>query len=188
MIRDKYAREIETILARYPDKRSAILPLLYLVQKEQGYCTEEGIREVADLLDLDPTAVKSIVGFYTLLYERPVGKYVIQVCNDLPCALRGADDLVEHACRRLGVRPGETTPDGLFTLETVKCIAACHRAPVAQVNLEYHENLTPEAFDALIERLQAEGMPSADGRIPGVVGLKVKHSESEEEGQETTGR
>lgn len=157
MLREKYAQEIAAILARYPVKRSAVLPLLYLVQREYGYCTEEGIREVADIAGVSPTVVRGVVGFYSLFYDRPIGRHLIQICDDLPCALRGADDLVTHAARRLGVRPGETTPDGRFTLETVMCIGACHRAPAMQVDLEFVENVTPEVFDQVIADLSRDG-------------------------------
>ncbi|MER3469289.1 MAG: NADH-quinone oxidoreductase subunit NuoE [Thermoflexus sp.] len=157
MLREKYAQEIAAILARYPVKRSAVLPLLYLVQREYGYCTEEGIREVADIVGVSPTQVRGVVGFYSLFYDRPIGRHLIQICDDLPCALRGADELVAHAARRLGVRPGGTTPDGRFTLETVMCIGACHRAPAMQVDLEFVENVTPEVFDQVIADLSRDG-------------------------------
>lgn len=157
MLREKYGQEIEAILAKYPVKRSAVLPLLYLVQREYGYCTEEGIREVAEITGVSPTEVREVVGFYTLFYDHPIGRHRIQICDDLPCALRGADDLVAHATRRLGIRPGETTPDGRFTLETVMCIGACHRAPAMQVDLEFVENVTPEVFDRVVEELSRDG-------------------------------
>lgn len=156
MLREKYAQEIAAILARYPARRSAVLPLLYLVQREYGYCTEEGIREVADIVGVSPTEVREVVGFYSLFYDRPIGRHLIQICDGLPCALRGADDLITHAARRLGVRPGETTPDGRFTLEAVMCIGACHRAPAMQVDLEFVENVTPEVFDQVIADLSRE--------------------------------
>lgn len=156
MLREKYAQEIAAILARYPARRSAVLPLLYLVQREYGYCTEEGIREVADIAGVSPTEVREVVGFYSLFYDRPIGRHLIQICDGLPCALRGADDLITHAARQLGVRPGETTPDGRFTLEAVMCIGACHRAPAMQVDLEFVENVTPEVFDQVIADLSRE--------------------------------
>jgi NADH-quinone oxidoreductase subunit E len=162
VLRDKYASEIQKILDRYPPerKRSAVLPILYLAQSEYGYCTPEAIKEVAAILGLDPTEVNSVVGFYTLFYDHPVGKHVIQVCDDLPCALRGADQFVDHVCTKLGLdknkvsHGGQTTADGQFTVETVMCIAACDRAPCAQVDLEFAENLTPEKFDALVASLR----------------------------------
>jgi NADH-quinone oxidoreductase E subunit len=153
VLRENSQEEIDAILAKYPTKRSAVLPLCHLAQKQYEYMSPEAIRDVADLLELDPTEVQSLVGFYSLLRERPTGKYVIEICADLPCALRGANRLVDHVCKKLGVQPGETTPDGLITVEKVMCVAACHRAPVAQINLEYFEHLDPDRFDALLEEL-----------------------------------
>jgi NADH-quinone oxidoreductase subunit E len=155
-LRDKARGQIEAVLAKYPTKRSAVLPICHLAQEEYGYMSPEAVREVAEILDLDPTEVKGLVGFYSLLYEKPTGEYVIQICNDLPCALRGADQFVEYVCEKLEVRPGETTEDGLFTVETVMCVAACHRAPVAQINLKYYENLDPEKFDQIVEQIRSE--------------------------------
>jgi NADH-quinone oxidoreductase subunit E len=155
-LRDHAQKEIDAILAKYPTKRSAVLPLCHLAQKAYGHMNPEAVRDVAEILELDPTEVQGLLGFYTLLREEPTGKYVIEICDDLPCALRGADAFVEHVCEKLNVRPGETTEDGVFTVETVMCIAACDRAPAAQINLEYYENLDPDRFDALIEQLRKE--------------------------------
>ncbi len=156
MLKEKRASDIEKTLAKYPSKRSAVMPLLHIAQQEHGYCDDNAIREVAEILELDPTEVKSIVGFYTMFYEEPTGQYVIEVCDDLPCALRGADEFVSHCEHKLGVKAGQTTPDGKFTLRTVMCIAACHRAPVAQVNTEYRYSLTPESFDQMIDDLKGQ--------------------------------
>jgi NADH-quinone oxidoreductase subunit E len=153
MLKEKRASEIAAILAKYPTRRSAIMPLLYVAQEEYGYCSEDAMREVAGILQLDPTEVKSIVGFYTMFFEEKTGQYVIEVCDDLPCALRGADEFVHHCERKLGIHAGGTTPDGKFTLRTVMCIAACDRAPVAQVNREYKYSLTPESFDKMVDEL-----------------------------------
>jgi NADH-quinone oxidoreductase E subunit len=156
VLRENAPEEIEAILAKYPTKRSAVLPLCHLAQMQYGYMSPDAVRDVADLLELDPTEVQSLVGFYSLLRERPTGKYVIEICADLPCALRGANRLVDHVCKKLGVQPGETTPDGLFTVEKVMCVAACDRAPVAQINLEYFEHLDPSRVDALLEELVSD--------------------------------
>jgi NADH-quinone oxidoreductase subunit E len=156
--REKTSDQIQEILIKYPTKRSAVLPLCHLAQKEFGYMSAEAINEVAAVLELDPTEVRGLVGFYSLLHENPTGKYVIEVCNDLPCALRGADQFVQHVCNKLGVEAGETTDDGLFTVETVMCVAACDRSPVAQINLEYYENLDPVAFDQLVEELRRQAV------------------------------
>jgi len=153
VLREKAQGKIDAILAKYPTKRSAVLPLCQLAQQEFGYMSPEAVQEVADLVELDPTEVQSLVGFYSLLRQRPTGEYVIEICADLPCSLRGADQLIDHLCKKLGVQPGETTEDGLFTVEKVMCVAACDRAPVAQINLEYFENLDPGRLDEILHEL-----------------------------------
>jgi NADH-quinone oxidoreductase subunit E len=156
MLREKRAADVEKILAKYPPerKRSAVMPLLYLVQEEEGYCTEEGMREIAEICGVDPTEVKSVAGFYTMYYRHATGKHVIEVCDDLPCVLRGADKFLDYCEQKLGIKSGETTPDGKITLKPAMCLAACDRAPMCQVNLAYHYDLTPEKFDALIKDLK----------------------------------
>lgn len=158
MLKEKYAQEIESLLARYPQERSrsAILPLMHIAQQEYGYMSEEAMDEVADILGIDRTQVLSIAGFYTLYYEEPVGKYVLEICNDLPCALRGADEFIAMACQKLGVKKDEITADGLFTIKNVMCLAACDKAPMLQCNLRYVEDLTEEKFDRLIDELRQE--------------------------------
>ncbi len=153
---DTRREDIEHHLAKYPDKRSAIMPLLYIAQEEYGYITDEAMQEIADLVGVEVTHVKGIVGFYTLYYDQPKGKYLIQVCTDLPCALRGAEKFSKHVCQHLGIQPGQTTEDGLFTVENVMCIGACDRAPVMQVNLKFHENMTEKKAEQLIEALRRE--------------------------------
>ncbi|MEJ2149969.1 MAG: NADH-quinone oxidoreductase subunit NuoE [Chloroflexota bacterium] len=148
--------DVEHHLAKYPDKRSAIMPLLFIAQEEYGHITDEAMQEVADLLDLDITHVRGIVGFYTMYYDRPIGRHLLYICTDLPCALRGAEEFSEHVCQRLGIEPGETTEDGIFTVENVMCIGACDRAPVMQVNFQFHENLDFEQVDRLLEGLRRE--------------------------------
>ncbi|MBK8433465.1 MAG: NAD(P)H-dependent oxidoreductase subunit E [Chloroflexi bacterium] len=172
MLREKYAQEIESLLKRYPAGRekSAVLPLLHIAQQEYGYASPEAIADVASILNLDPTHVLSIAGFYSLYYEEPVGKYVLEICNDLPCALRGADQFIEMACQKLGVKKDEITADGLFTIKNVMCLAACDRAPMLQCNLRYEENLTEEKFDALIARLRRE---AASNEKPATVVDKI---------------
>jgi NADH-quinone oxidoreductase subunit E len=156
-------RELDKTLEKYPDRRSAILPALYIVQRRQNYLTDDDIRDVAQALDLNITEVQAIVGFYTLFRKEPTGKYVIQVCTDLPCALRGADEFYHRLCERLGLPPeGGTTDDGLFTVEEVVCLAACDKAPVAQINLEYYENLTDEGIDSLIAGLRGDSKEEED--------------------------
>lgn len=170
MIQETYAKEIEGILARFPDRKSAVLPLMHLAQQEYGYMSDEAKREVADILGLDPTHVLSLSGFYSLFYEKPVGKYVLEICNDLACALRGADDFVALACRKLDIPVNGTTNDGLFTIKTVMCLGACDRAPMLQCNLKFEENLDEEKFDQLITRLREE---AASGERPPTVVERV---------------
>jgi NADH-quinone oxidoreductase subunit E len=154
-LRDKHGPEIDTILSRYADRRSAVLPVLYVAQDAYGHLTDEAIREVADVLDLPPTDVFEVVGFYTLFYNKPVGTWVLQVCDDVPCCFLGAEQLVETLESKLGIAVDQTTPDGMFTLQRVKCLADCDRAPLLQANLEYYRNIdTPEKVDAMITELR----------------------------------
>lgn len=161
---EKYPAEVEKILSKYPPdrKRSAVIPLLYIAQQEYGYCTPEAIRDVASIVGVEPTEVESVVGFYTLFYDKPIGKHVVQVCNDLPCALRGSEQFLDHACKKLGVdkhkaeHGGAMTADGEFSLESVVCLGACDKAPMMQIDLEYFERLSNEDFDRLIDELRAK--------------------------------
>lgn len=163
MLAEKYPEEVKGILAKYPTRKSAILQLMHLAQEEYGYMSPEAIEDVASILGLDQTHVLSLAGFYTLYYEGPVGKYVLEVCTDLACALRGADKFLEMALDRLGLEElGETTEDGLFTLYSVMCLAACDRAPMLQCNLAYVENLDETKFDDFIARLRQEAKSNAD--------------------------
>jgi NADH-quinone oxidoreductase subunit E len=156
-LREQYGAEIDTVLAKYPadQKRSAVMPLLYIAQREHGYVTRDQLEQVGEIIGISSTDVASIVGFYTLYHDRPGGKYRLQVCNDLPCALRGADKFLGELCDRLDVKPGETTSDGMVTVEGVMCLAACHRAPMFQVQsrteISYHENQTVEKAMQLVE-------------------------------------
>jgi NADH-quinone oxidoreductase subunit E len=157
---EKYPKEIKRILAKYPSdhKQAAVMPLLYLAQRREGYITKDALQEVADLLEMSETEVASVVGFYTLYHDEREGKYHMQVCTDLPCALRGADQFLENLCANLGIKVGETTSDGLITLEEVKCLAGCDRAPMFQLqtpdDIQYHENMTVDKTLELIEALR----------------------------------
>jgi NADH-quinone oxidoreductase subunit E len=163
MLAEKYAERIEKIFGKYPTKRSAVMPLLYIAQEEYGWITPESLVEVAELCDLDPTQVRSIAGFYTMYSEKPKGKYWLQVCTDLACALRGADEFHHQLLETLGIEEGETTDDGLFTVEHVMCLAACDKAPMLQCNFHYYENLDLEKVNALIEQWRAEAKATANG-------------------------
>lgn len=155
-ILEKYGERIQHHVSKYPDKRSAVMPLLYVVQDEYGWVTPDGIDEVAAILDMDPTQVKSIAGFYTMYSEQPKGKYWLQVCTDLACALRGADKFHEDLKAQLGVEEGGTTEDGLFTVEHVMCLAACDKAPMLQCNFHFYEKLDMDKMKALLAEWRAE--------------------------------
>lgn len=160
MLADTHQAEIDRILSKYPpdQKRAAVLPLLYLAQHAYGHITEQAIDEIAAILELDPTQVGSLTGFYTLLHDKPEGKYHIQICTDLPCALRGAEAYAKEVCENLGIKLGETTSDGLVTVEDVMCLAGCDRAPMFQLQddqgIHYHENQDVASTMALIDELR----------------------------------
>jgi NADH-quinone oxidoreductase subunit E len=160
MLAEKYPAEVKKILAKYPPehKRSAVMPLLYLAQRQEGYITKEAMADIAATLEMTTTEVTSIVGFYTLFHDKVAGKYRMQVCTDLPCAMRGADKFLQDLCDNLGIKVGETTPDGLVTIEAVTCLAGCDRAPMFQLqtpgSVEYHEDMTVDKTMELIETLK----------------------------------
>ena len=156
----KYPEEVQQILAKYPPayRKSAVMPLLYLAQRNGNFITKQAIADVAALTGLSMTDVDSVVGFYSLYHEKPEGRYRLQVCTDMPCALRGAEEFLQKLCANVGIKVGQTTPDGMILIEEVTCLAGCHRAPMLQVQgpdgIEYHENLTVESTMALIEQLR----------------------------------
>ena len=154
MLSDSSRAEIAAHLTKYPTKRSAIIPALYIAQREHGWLTADAIRAVADILDLDPTEVRSVAGFYSLFYKERVGQHVIHFCNDLPCALRGADELMKEVCARLVIEPHGTTSDGIFTLEPAMCLAACDKAPMMQIDLDYFENLTEQKVNEILASIR----------------------------------
>ncbi|MBI3015130.1 MAG: NADH-quinone oxidoreductase subunit NuoE [Candidatus Tectomicrobia bacterium] len=148
--------KFQQLLKRYPNKQAALLPTLHLVQSEVGYVSKEAIDFVAGLLALSPTYVHSVASFYTMFYKEKMGKYVIQVCRTLPCALCGSRKILEYLKGKLGIEVGETTPDGKFSLVTVECLASCGTAPVIQINDDYYEGLNLEKVDRILEQLSRE--------------------------------
>jgi len=146
-------RKLKEILDRYPTKMAATLPLLHLCQEQVGHVSSDVIEYVARRLDLSTAHVEGVVTFYTLYNQHPVGKHQVWVCRTLPCALRGAYDVIAHCEKRLGIRCGETTPDGKVTLRTAECLASCGTAPMMQVDRQYHENLTRERVDGILKSL-----------------------------------
>ncbi len=153
---DNEAR-IGRLLAEYPDPKACLLPALYIAQEQFGYLTHEVMELVAERIGLPPGEVLSTATFYSMFKKRPTGKYHIQVCGNVSCFLKGSDRLMAALEKMLGIRDGETTEDGLFTLSTVQCLAACGTAPALQVNDTYHEEMTPEKVVALVNRLREEG-------------------------------
>lgn len=159
----KYPDEVKKILSKYPpeNKRAAVMPLLYLAQREEGYLTKAAMQDVARIVGITETDVAALVGFYTLFHDKKGGKYRMQVCTDLPCALRGAETFMQELCENLGIQVGETTEDGFLTLESVTCLAACDRAPMFQTQgpdgIKYHENMTVDRTMELISVLRRSG-------------------------------
>jgi NADH-quinone oxidoreductase subunit E len=146
-------RKLQEILERYPTKMAATLPLLHLCQEQSGYIGDEVVEFVSKRLDLSAAHVKGVVTFYSLYNQRPVGRHQVWVCRTLPCALRGAYDVIEYCEKRLGIRCGETTQDGKVTLRAAECLASCGTAPMMQVDRDYHENLTRDRVDQILTRL-----------------------------------
>lgn len=157
MILSETARaQIREAMKKYPQARSALLPALEIAQREAGYLSPQVLREVALLMDLPPVEVASVASFYTMLYRRPVGKHIIQVCTNISCSLMGAEHIVEVLQKKLGIQVGETTPDGRFTLLTVECLGSCGTAPMMQVDDTYYENVTEERLDAILAELSGD--------------------------------
>jgi NADH-quinone oxidoreductase E subunit len=156
---------LDTILQRYPAdrKRSAVLPALYLVQYQQGFITASAMRHVAGILEITPADVEDVVSYYSMFYTKPVGKFVINVCRTLSCALNGAERVTEALSAKLGIKPGETDASGTFTLMEVECLGACDRAPALMINDAWHENMKPEDAARLLDDLRARGEAALSG-------------------------
>lgn len=157
---EKYPKEVKKIMAKYPpdQKRSAVMPLLHMAQRGEGYVNDEAMKDIASLLEITETDIASLIGFYTLFHDKNEGKVRIQVCNDLPCALRGADKFLEELCDTLNIKVGETTEDGFVNVEGVMCLAACDKAPMFQTQspsgIKYHESMTVDKTMELIAALK----------------------------------
>ncbi len=153
-VRPETDRAIDALLTRFPQKDSALLPALYLIQDEKGYVSEESMSYVAEKIGLSPVFVAGVVTFYTMFHSRPVGRHHIQVCRTLSCALRGSASIVELLKQRLGIEAGESTPDGRFSLVEVECLGACDTAPMCQINDKDYFHLDEKKLDALLETLK----------------------------------
>ncbi len=153
MLSEKSRSRIQELIKKYPQKRSALIPALYVVQEEFGYIPEPATEPVAELFGLSPAEIKEVITFYTMFYRAPVGRHVLQVCTNISCMLWQADDLLNYLKAKLGIEVGETTADGKFTLLEVECIGACEAAPALQDNYNFHVNLSKEKIDRLLESL-----------------------------------
>jgi NADH-quinone oxidoreductase subunit E len=147
--------ECEGIIAQYERKRSALLPLMHLFQRHEGYVSREAMEAAAEMVGITPAEAEGTVSFYTLLYRRPVGKYMLQVCRGLACTINGAEDIMAYFREKLGIGHLQTTQDGLFSYEEVECLAACDRATCMQVNLNFVYDLTPQKIDAMLDAMRA---------------------------------
>ena len=152
----KFSEQLEAryadMLTHYPVKRSLLVPFLLYIQDELGYLTDESIAEVAERLEITPLEVRNVISYYSMLRTRPGGKYNVQVCTNICCLLRGGEEMLEHVRGKLGVAVNKgVSPDGVFSVEEVECIGACSWAPAMQVNYDFHENLTPDKIDQILD-------------------------------------
>ncbi|MFC2157487.1 NADH-quinone oxidoreductase subunit NuoE [Acidobacteriota bacterium] len=151
---DQTQKKIKKLIARYPQKKAALLPLLHIAQQEFGQISAEEEKQVADLLDIKPIQVREVVTFYSMYNRRKIGKYHVQVCSNLSCMLLGAGNILDLLKEKLGIGPGETTEDGLFTLSTVECLGACEDAPCMMVNFDYYSHLDKEKIEKILDDLK----------------------------------
>jgi NADH-quinone oxidoreductase E subunit len=155
MFDEKELKKIEEIKSRYPDSKSALLPVLWMVQEKEGWISNDSIKYVGDLLNVSYEHILGVVTFYTMFNKKPVGKYHLQICTNVSCMLRGGYELFNYASEKLGIKNKETTEDGMFTIEEVECLGSCATAPMLQVNnKDYFENLTIEKVEELIEHFR----------------------------------
>lgn len=154
---DQFEQRFAEMITHYPTKRSALVPTLLYAQDEVGYLSDEVIRELAERVGLTELEVRNVISYYSMLTTKPRGKFNVQVCTNIACLLRGGEEILDHCKKKLGVANKGTTVDGLFSLEEVECIGACSWAPAAQVNYDFHENLTPDKIDELINEYKRKG-------------------------------
>jgi NADH-quinone oxidoreductase subunit E len=154
---DEFEQRFADMVGHYPTRRSALVPTLLYAQDEIGYLSDEAIAEIAQRLDLTELDVRNVLSYYSMLTTKPRGKYNVQVCTNIACMLKGGEELLHHCAKKLGVGHKGTTPDGIFTLEEVECIGACSWAPAVQVNYDFHENLTIEKLDVVLDSYKKKG-------------------------------
>ena len=154
---DEFESRFTEMLTHYPTKRSVLVPTLLYAQDEVGYLSDDVIVELANRLELTELDVRNVISYYSMLVTKPRGKYNVQVCTNIACMLRGGEEILTHCKNKLGIGHKGTTQDGLFSLEEVECIGACSWAPAAQVNYDFHENLTPEKIDRVLDEYKRKG-------------------------------
>jgi NADH-quinone oxidoreductase subunit E len=154
---DEFESRFAEMLTHYPTKRSVLVPTLLYAQDEVGYLSDDVIVELAKRLDLTELDVRNVISYYSMLVTKPRGKYNVQVCTNIACMLRGGEEILNHCKKRLGVGHKETTEDGLFSVEEVECIGGCSWAPAVQVNYDFHEKLTPEKMDNVLDEYRRKG-------------------------------
>jgi NADH-quinone oxidoreductase subunit E len=154
---DQFESRFSEMLGHYPTKRSVLVPTLLYAQDEVGFLSDEVIQEIAGRLDLTELDVHNVISYYSMLTTRPRGKYNVQVCTNIACMLRGGEKLFAHCKKKLGIGHKGTTPDGMFSLEEVECIGGCSWAPAVQVNYDFHENLTAEKMDKVLDEYRKKG-------------------------------
>lgn len=151
---ERTRKKIDKIVARYPQKEAAILPLLHITQQEFGFISPDSEKLIAEILGIKPIRVREVVTFYTMLNREPIGKYYIQVCSNLSCALLGSEKLIDYLKEKLGIEPGQTTKDKKFTLSLVECLGACEQAPCMMINFDYYGNLDKKKIDKILDGLE----------------------------------
>lgn len=160
MLSEQAKDKIREQMSRYPVSRSALGAALYIAQEEcGGWVPHEAIYDIAEVMNMEPADVQSMMSFYVMYNKAPTGKYLIEICQNISCALHGANRLIETVEHKCGIHPGETSEDGLFTLKAVECSAACGSAPAVQVNGLFYDKLSPEQLEQLLDKLRAEGGP-----------------------------
>jgi NADH-quinone oxidoreductase subunit E len=151
-ISEKLDQFFDQKIKEYPTRRSFLVPMLLYAQDELGYLTDDAIAHIARKTELTELEVRNVISYYSMLHTKPMGKYHVQVCTNISCMLRGGEELLEHCKERLGIGHKQKTPDGIFSLEEVECIGACSWAPAVQINYDFHEKLTPDAMDVILDR------------------------------------
>jgi NADH-quinone oxidoreductase subunit E len=154
MLSESTCRQIQALMGKYPKKRSALIPSLQIAQQEAGYISPDIMLEIAQIFELSPNEVHEVVSFYTMFYKKPMGKYVLQVCTNISCMLCNAEEIMSHLTGKLGIKPGETSPDHKYTLMEVECLGSCGTSPVVQINDTYYEDLTIEKLDRILDNLE----------------------------------